>query len=204
VLAQGNSTLDGNVFLQNVGNSNPSNLSWGGGLYLAGQLPITLTNNVFVCNQANSAGSAAYVEQTTALFRYTTLTKNSGGDGSALCITGSLGVAQMVNTIFAGSGVGITATAGAQAALDYTLWDANDTNAGASVVHTHDFTGNAAFVADGYHLTSSSAALSRATDIGVDQDIDGQRRPVGSGFDLGADECVPTVFLPIVLRNTSP
>jgi len=204
VLPRGNLTLDRNVFRQNVGNSNPSNLSWGGGLYLAGQLPITLTNNAFVSNQAYGAGSGVYVEQTTTLFRYTTFTKNSGGDGSALCITGSLGVAQMVNTIFAGNGVGITATAGASATLEHTLWDANDTNPGDNVVHSNDVSGNSAFAADGYHLTYQSAALSRGLDIGVNTDIDGQRRPVGSGPDLGADEYVAMVFLPLLLRSAGP
>jgi len=201
---QGSSTLDGNVFRQNAGTSNPNNLSWGGGLHLVSQQPVTLTNNVFVCNQANSAGSAAYLMQTTALFRYTTFTKNTGGDGSALCITGSLGVAQMVNTIFAGNGVGITATAGATATLDHTLWDANDTNAGDNVAHSNDVSGNSAFAADGYHLTYQSAALNRALDIGIDTDIDGQRRPVGSGPDLGADEYVAMVFLPLLLRSAGP
>jgi len=169
----GSLTLDGNVFLQNVGTTNPGTASWGGGLYLTEQPPITPTNNAFVGNEASSAGSGVYIAQVAVRLRYTTFMKNSGGDGSALCITGSAGSAQMVNSIFAGHSMGFTIMAGARAVLDYTLWSANDTNAGPGVVHTHDFAGNSAFAADGYHLASSSAALGQALDIGVNQDIDG-------------------------------
>ena len=41
--------------------------------------------------------------------------------------------------------------------------------------------------------------IDRGPGIGVDSDIDGQSRPMGAGFDLGADEAL-FVFLPLIMR----
>jgi hypothetical protein len=39
-----------------------------------------------------------------------------------------------------------------------------------------------------YHIGFGSAAIDAGVDAGVDYDIDGDPRPLGSGYDLGADE----------------
>ena len=52
-----------------------------------------------------------------------------------------------------------------------------------------------------YHLTSISAAIDTGTDAGVVIDFDGNRRPRGLGYDIGADEWGKLVFLPLVMRN---
>jgi len=48
-----------------------------------------------------------------------------------------------------------------------------------------------------YHLTSSSPCIDAGTDAGVYTDMDGDSRPLGAGFDIGADEYVPQLVNPI-------
>lgn len=41
-----------------------------------------------------------------------------------------------------------------------------------------------------YHLTADSPCIDAGTDAGVSTDMDGDRRPYGAGFDMGADEFI--------------
>jgi len=49
-----------------------------------------------------------------------------------------------------------------------------------------------------YHLTLFSPCIDSGTDAGVYTDMDGDTRPLGNGFDIGADEYVPQFVNPIV------
>ena len=52
-----------------------------------------------------------------------------------------------------------------------------------------------------YHIRSGSAAIDSGVEAGVYKDIDGNRRPLGLGYEIGADEWMPPIyFLPFVLR----
>ena len=71
-----------------------------------------------------------------------------------------------------------------------------------NVIHANDCSGDPAFDTDGYHLTSSSAAIDAGVDAGVTTDIDGDARPRGAGYDIGADEFGQWyVYLPLVMKN---
>ncbi|HNR96858.1 MAG TPA: choice-of-anchor Q domain-containing protein, partial [Anaerolineae bacterium] len=57
-----------------------------------------------------------------------------------------------------------------------------------------------------YHLLPGSAAIDAGVFSGVAVDLDGQARPVGAGYDLGADEYVPPgvryrAYVPAVVRR---
>ena len=48
-------------------------------------------------------------------------------------------------------------------------------------------------LADDYHLRLGSPAVNQGVDAGVYSDIDGQPRPIGSGFEIGFDELIGTI-----------
>jgi uncharacterized repeat protein (TIGR01451 family) len=104
----------------------------------------------------------------------------------------------LTNTILVSHTAGITLTAGNTATLEGTLWGtgvwANDIDwggEGAISTGTVNLWGDPAFVSPtngDYHIGLGSAAIDAGVGTGVDHDIDGDPRPLGSGYDLGADE----------------
>ena len=52
-----------------------------------------------------------------------------------------------------------------------------------------------------YGIGPGSAALDAGEVTAVDVDFEGDRRPIGSGWDIGADEGWQFVFLPLVMRD---
>jgi parallel beta-helix repeat protein len=185
----------------------------GGGLYLY-RSEATLVNSVVADNQASGAGSGLYVRSSSPRLVHTTLARNHGGDGSGLYITGEENVEDyspstvvLTNVILVSHTVGITVTGGNTATVNGVLWYATpltvSTAPTATAVVENEYIGDPAFAADGFHLRSSSAAIDRGVEASVTDDIDGDRRPYGNGYDLGADEWTDWrfVYLPVVLRQ---
>lgn len=136
----------------------------------------------------------------------TIIARNSGGDGSGIYVTdifGSSSIVALTNTILVSHTAGITVAANNTATLNGVLWYSNTINYGGegSIIATNVYTGNPAFAADGYHLTGASAAIDRGVNAGVDDDIDGDPRPMCYGYDLGADEIRCLLYLPVILKN---
>jgi fibronectin-binding autotransporter adhesin len=106
----------------------------------------------------------------------------------------------MTNTIVTHFSIGIKNNfpAGSDLSADHTLfWN----NADNGIQGTHHVHGNPLFGADGYHLLQGSAAINAGVNAGVNTDIDGDPRPIGPAFDIGADEFVPfRIYLPVILR----
>jgi hypothetical protein len=184
----------------------------GGGLYIQSSA-LTVTNSVIADNYAASLGSGLYIMDSSADLLHTTLARNHGGDGSGMQITGAGSTVALTNTILVSHTVGVTVAAGNTATLETTLWG-TDTWAnladwgGAGTIHTGTINlwGDPAFVdpdAGDYHIGFGSAAVDAGMDAGVVIDIDGDPRPALSGYDLGADEFWPRVYLPFLAR-TSP
>jgi uncharacterized repeat protein (TIGR01451 family) len=178
-------TLSSNTISANSGYS-------GSGVSIWNSENARLDNNVIADSQNWWVGSAVFVTGSTVTLRHTTLARN-GGSGLFVNDYWS-GETQsnvvLTNTVLVSHTVGITVTEGNTVTLTGILWYENETNTGGpgTLTVTHQITGSPAFAADGYHITSASAALDTGVDAGVSTDIDGEPRPLGGGYDLGADE----------------
>lgn len=165
-----------------------------------------LTNNVISENLATFGSGGLAVAGSVAHLLHNTIAHNSGGAGGGLFVTGSSDIHSTValtNTIMVSQTVGINVTANNTATLNGVLWfgDGMNTGGAGTITITNAYTGNPAFAADGYHLTSASEAIDKGIDTGVITDIDSEPR---FGIpDLGADEFITFTitrgYLPLVL-----
>lgn len=185
--------LEGNSII-----SNGMGEEWG--LLINSSKGVTIDNNIIA---ANRAGGIHIYSVKDSLFRHNTLAEN-GPNGVYLTATERI---TFINTIVASHTVGITVTKTAQVFLDHTLWYGNGQNTGGSgvITNTNEIVGPPDFVDPArwnYHIGPGSWAIDRGTEAGINTDIDGNNRPWGSGFDIGADEAYwLRLYLPIVLKN---
>ncbi len=195
-----NIRLTDNIISDNVG-------SRAGGLSLSKSTGI-LINNIIADNQKDLIGSGEgiglYITDSSLHLLHTTIARNGGTSG--VYVTNSGGATSSVtltNTILVSHSVGISVTAGNTATLNHVLWYNNDSNTGGAgtITITNSYTGNPAFEVDGYHLTASSMAIDRGVNSSVSSDIDSDPRPIGLGYDLGADE-FPAAL--IVTKRAAP
>jgi hypothetical protein len=180
--------------------------AYGGGIIVNATNAIVV-NNILASNQAGQ-GAAAWLDGMASYPVSTTLVHNTlvggpvGGEGVWV---GTHVSATLVNNIIVDHGTGITNTAPASSivAADHTLFDGNGTDYGPGVGSANEVGGDPLFVdpAHGdYHIRPGSAAIDQGMDAGVTSDVDGDPRPIGPLPDLGADEALPRMFLPLVLR----
>jgi hypothetical protein len=106
----------------------------------------------------------------------------------------------MTNTIVSGFWTGVENTAPLTATVRSShtlLWNnTNDGLSGDSPVYQ-----NPRFGADGYHISLGSAAVDAGAAVPLGNDIDGDPRPNGPAWDIGADEAqFHRAYLPVVLR----
>jgi uncharacterized repeat protein (TIGR01451 family) len=176
-------------------------LGFGGGLYVGYDSPFTLTNCVWRDNRAGdgsgNGGSALQVEGAAGMLLQPTIAHNRDGVAVGADYTATLAI---TNAVIVSHNVGIKAEGASLVTVDGVLWHANvsDTIAVSATIQVGNaYSGDPAFGPDGYHLSSYSQALDRGVASGVATDVDGQMRPSGSGYDLGADEfqCAASVAL---------
>ena len=200
-ISESDATLEANTIVGNTAALNPTAYGWGGGLRVESGSSLTLTNNVVAGNQANSEGSGLWLNAgwglpTTGYLLHNTIAHNATGGGSGQGVyVGSNTTLAFTNTIVAGhEGTGVFVDPDGTAALEATLWHDNGADTGGSgtvITGTVNVYGEPAFVDPttwDYHLTADSAAIDAGLDAGVMADMDGDPRPFGAGYDIGADE----------------
>jgi hypothetical protein len=144
--------------------------------------------NTLIANNAGG-GLSASGTITGSTVEFDTFAGNAAGSGASVPPAGgavsSGNALAVVDSIFAVNGA---PQLGVDVSATYSLF--SDTNPGGS----GDLVGAPLFV-DGsggnYHLQTGSPAVDVGIDVGVDNDLDANPRPQGSGFDLGCYELAP-------------
>jgi len=194
----------------------------GGGIFITndeGGGGVTLTNTVIADNQAIVEGAGVYITTAPSVHMlHTTLANNVGGDGCGVCI-GELtlfpwqvsgpSTVTFTNTILTNQIIGLGITGGSTVNINSILWHSDPITVSQSITATlvvqNQHTGDPAFLnPDGgdYHIGKASAARDTGVPSGVTHDIDGERRPMGPAWDMGADEFfINYIFLPLTTRN---
>lgn len=181
----------------------------GGGILIV-QNNTTLINTLVAQNiiAGTGAGAGIGVWNGTPYLAHTTVADNTGGDGAGVHVLAS-GAATLVNTILANHTIGITVTTFSSADLEATLWHGNGTDTGGpgsittGTVNVYD---DPAFVnptAGNYHIGPTSAALDKGVNAGVHDDVDGDSRPQGGGYDIGADERMIPIITDLSISKTA-
>ncbi len=225
-LMENHANLGGGIFLygSNYASTEPkinSNLiysntaeSYGGGIYSRSTGPV-FTSNVIARNQAQLGGGGVYIRSMSytpyqiPTFYQTTFSQNKSPNGAGIYLAKVDYYPNKVilyNSIIVSHTTGIYAEMGTNASLEATLWG------GGGWANTMDWTGGGNVLSGTinlwddpgflepvdayYHLGPSSPAINAGIDTGAQFDIDNQPSPMGSAYELGADEYwEPTLHL---------
>ena len=171
----------------------------GGGLYQSPAGDAHIVNALFARNQSAPTQAAAIAFAATGSFSmvHSTIVDNVFNPASAISIDNGNAASDLRDNIISGHGIGLNLLNGGSYE-DYNLYFNNSTNVTGPVTFGGHSLPNAApqFINplnDDYHLRFTSPAINAGINVGVDFDIDGQRRPIGSGFDIGFDEAAGTL-----------
>lgn len=177
-------TLEGNWVYDNTATGGNN----GGGAYVW-DTDTVMDNNVIVANQAGN-GDGLFFDGFGGNYvrmRHNTIADNLG-EG---VYVGTFTLA-MTDTIVSGHPGDGVRNQGGSVVANYTLWYGNGDDWSGAVTDNGPLTpGDPRFVDPGsydYHIRPDSAAFDQGVDAGMTTDIDGDDRPMGLGFDVGADE----------------
>ena len=161
----------------------------GGGVYIFDLSP-SLTNCFIIANGAGAYGGGIFCAYSEPLVTACTLSENTAGEewgGPGLCSDQSSPV--VTNSIIWGNGWPEIRVIGAGRVL-VTFSDVRGLPIGEGNISADPcFAGES-----DYHLAVNSPCIDSGTDCGILTDFDGQERPGGNGYDIGADEWYPSLI----------
>lgn len=185
-----------------IGNQAANN---GGGLAITGDPNgrVWIINSVLAENTAGGSGAGIFINGPTADIIHSTIASPTLNSRQGIYIAG--GTVRINNTIIASHMMGLQ-QAGGIVTEDYNVYFGNTTHRLGVTTGAHTLDGfNPNFinpVIRDYHLSSASVAIDRGLNAGVTTDIDGDSRPSGISFDIGADEFpFNKSFLPMIVKN---
>ncbi len=180
----------------------------GGGVRIDSRLDSNsrIVNTVLAGNSSSIDGDAVAITQiglSSLDLTHSTIASSTLSSRSAIAVySGTVGI---TDTVIASHTIAISNTGGL-VTEDYNLFFNNLTNTVGVASGGHSLIGDPKFVDPlhgNYHLQFGSAAIDRGVDAGVNTDLDGNPRPFGAGFDIGAYEYSATthrIYLPVVLK----
>ena len=175
----------------------------------------TMTNNIIANNNATYMGGGIAFETglsqpvTGTIVNNTFAFNNSGiGNGRiAVHVNEPYVNLTLMNNIVYGHTYGVYVEISSTANLSNTLFYTNslgDTGGPGSITNINPITGQNPLLDSAYHLLTGSPAIDAGLFLPwLTDDIDGNFRPQGPAYDIGADELLyQSIYLPFVTKNT--
>jgi len=171
----------------------------GGGMYIIDS-SASVTNCIIKDNVVNSYGGGICCRNSSPIITHCSIGENMAlmGGGIYFYADYSLPPSTITNSIFwnddATFGPEMAVRYGAAASVDYSDVEGGEATAyvdggGALVWGENNIDAAPLFIGpDDFHLSWGSPCIDSATDAGIYDDVDGDNRPHGFGFDMGADE----------------
>ena len=206
-----NSIVNANQIMSNTAAVNSGS---GGGILFSHNTSFNMANNVLAYNNAMSDGGGVELLADASGLITGTLANNTfigNGSGSgrgddAIDIQTSYVLVTITNNIIYSHTYGIYVESNSTANLFNNLFYDNSYNVSGSGTYTNlnPVVGQDPLLNDSYHLLFGSPAIGAGISVyWVSHDIDGDPRPQGMAYDIGADEFLyKKVFLPFIVRSS--